>query len=223
MKWRIIVSVKKITNPHFQNFKEAVNICCGNPKDDDSILSDMKSASYAPDDERKYFYSQEYLPDFINMETIKLDEFTEQRKIMLELSGDYLFEQLPAVDAVCIDRNNEWFLIEFKNGKVDNKISSIKSKMQSSLWFCFYILSKSNKDDGVLSDDVLKFSREHVSYIVVGRRDDNMGVSEIIKEAERCHEHYQPHKLKQFINYYFKDVYMLTEYEFRKFILEFKA
>lgn len=215
--------MKKITNPHFQNFKEAVNICCGNPQDDDSILSDMESASYDKDGENINFYSHEYISDFINMETIKLDDFSGQLKNMIGLSGQYVFDKLPAVDAVCIDRNNEWFLIEFKNSKIDNKISSIKNKMQNSLWFCFYMLSKSNKDDGVLSDDVLKFSREHVSYIVVGRRDKNIEDSEQIKEAEVCLEHYRPRKLKQFINYYFKDVYMLTEYEFRNFVLKFKA
>ena len=195
--------MKKITNPHFQNFKEAVNICCGNPQDDDSILSDMESASYDKDGENINFYSHEYISDFINMETIKLDDFSGQLKNMIGLSGQYVFDKLPAVDAVCIDRNNEWFLIEFKNSKIDNKISSIKNKMQNSLWFCFYMLSKSNKDDGVLSDDVLKFSREHVSYIVVGRRDKNIEDSEQIKEAEVCLEHYRPRKLKQFINYYF--------------------
>ena len=215
--------MKKITNTHFQNFKEAVNICCGNPQDDDSILSDMESASYDKDGENINFYSHKYISDFINMETIKLDDFSGQLKNMIGLSGQYVFDKLPAVDAVCIDRNNEWFLIEFKNSKIDNKISSIKNKMQNSLWFCFYMLSKSNKDDGVLSDDVLKFSREHVSYIVVGRRDKNIEDSEQIKEAEVCLEHYRPRKLKQFINYYFKDVYMLTEYEFRNFVLKFKA
>ena len=215
--------MKKITNPHFQNFKEAVNICCGNPKNDESILSDMESASFDSDGEKICFYSKEFISGFINMQTIKLDEISNYRKKMLELSGDFLFEKLPAVDAVCIDRNNEWFFIEFKNSKVDNKISSIKQKMLSSLWFCFYMLSKSNKDYSVLTDDVLKFSREHISYIVVGRRDKNIDDSERIKEAEVCLEHHQPHKLKQFINYYFKDVYMLTEIELRDFILNFKA
>ena len=215
--------MKKITNPHFRNFIEAVNICCGNSEDDKSILSNMESASFDSEGEKICFYSSEFISDFINMETIKLDDISGFRKKILKLPEKSFFDKLPAVDAVCIDRENEWFFIEFKNSKVDNKISSIKQKMLSSLWFCFYMLSKSNKKDSVLNDDVLKFSREHISYIVVGRRDKNIDESESIREAEGRLEHYQPNKLKQYINYYFKDIYMLTEYEFRDFIISFKA
>lgn len=215
--------MKKITNSHFKNFKEAVNVSCGNPEDGVTIITDMKSASYDSDGEKICFYSPDYMSGFINMEAIKLDDVTKYRKDMLGIAGSFLFEKLPAVDAICIDENNEWFFIEFKNAKVDNKISSIKQKMLSSLWFCFYMLSKSNKDDHILNHDVLKFSREHVTYIIVGRRDKNIEETELIREAEVRHEHYQPYKLKQYINYYFKDVYMLTELEFREFILKFKS
>lgn len=215
--------MKRITNSHFINFKEAVNLSCGNPKDDKTIITDMKSASYDSDGEKICFYSPDYMSDFINMETIKLDDISKYRKNMIEIAGNFLFEELPAVDAICIDENNEWFFIEFKNAKVDNKISSIKQKMLSSLWFCFFMLSKSNKDDNILNNDVLKFSREHATYIIVGRYNKNIDEAEHIRQAEARHEHYQPHKLKQYINYYFKDVYMLTELEFRNFILKFKS
>jgi len=213
--------VKKINNSYFQDFKEAVNISCGKQNDDKTIISDMTSASYDSNGEKICFYSSEYVSNFINMETIKLDDISKYRKHMLGLRDGSFFETLPAVDAICIDKNNEWFFIEFKNAKVDNKISSIKNKMLSSLWFCFYMLSNSDKGDGILNDDVLKFSREHVTYIIVGRREKNIEESEYIREAEACERHYQPHKLKQFVNYYFKDIYMLTELEFRNFILNF--
>jgi len=128
--------MKKITNRHFLNFKEAVNICCGNQKEDNTIISDMKSASFDSNGEGICFYSKDFINGFINMQAIKLDEISYKRKDMLELIGKVPCDKLPAVDAICIDENNEWFFIEFKNSKVDNKISSIKSKMLSSLWFC---------------------------------------------------------------------------------------
>lgn len=211
--------MKKIPNPHFQNLINAVNICCGNPQ---NLISDMESASFDTNGEKICFYSPDLVSEFIDMETIKLDDLTNYRRNMLGLSGGF-FDQLPAVDAICIDKNNEWFFIEFKNAKVDNQISSIKKKMIDSLWFCFYMLSKSNKGNGILNNDVLKFSREHISYIIVGRRDKNIEESELIREAEDCNDHHRPNKLKQFINYYFKDVYMLTELELRNFILNFQA
>ena len=85
------------------------------------------------------------------------------------------------------------------------------------------MLSKSGRDDNILNSDALKFSREHISYIVVIKRDKNVVNAKMIEEKETINEHYNHHKLKEDINYYFKDVYMLTEYELRDFILRFKA
>ncbi|MBO5571655.1 MAG: hypothetical protein J5926_02930 [Ruminococcus sp.] len=214
--------MKKITNSHFRNFKEAVNNCCGKASEDDTFLSDMLEASYS-DSAKVSFYSDEFLDPFINMETIKLDEISKYRKQMLGLPEKSWFNEFPAVDAICIDRNNEWFFIEFKNAKVDNEIKSIKQKMLNSLWFCFYMLSKSDKDDDVLNSDAIKFSREHITYIVVIKRDKNIDDAKEIEEKEGINEHYTHRKLIEVINYYFKDVYMLTEYEFRDFILKFKS
>lgn len=214
--------MKKITNPHFQNFKEAVNICCGKASNDDAFISDMSSASYSLG-ENTSFYSDIHLDPFINMEAIKLDDISEYRKQMLELPEKSWFNKFPAVDAVCIDKNNEWFFIEFKNAKVENVFPSIKKKIVNSLWFCFYMLSKSGRDDGILYSDALKFSREHITYIVVIKRDKNIDDAKMIEEKESVNEHYNHHKLKEVINYYFKDVYMITEYELRNFILRFEA
>ncbi len=214
--------MKKITNYHFHNFKEAVNNCCGRASGDDIFLSDMSTASYS-NAEKNSFYSEKFLKPFINMETIKLDDISKYRKQMLGLPEKSCFNEFPAVDAVCIDRNNEWFFIEFKNAKVENQISSIKQKMLNSLWFCFYMLSKSGKDDEVLNSDAIKFSREHITYIVVIKRDKNIDDAKEIEEKECVNKHYTHRKLIEVIGYYFKDVYMLTEYEFRDFILNFKS
>lgn len=214
--------MKKITNPHFRNFIEAVNYCCGKASNDKAFLSNMSAASYS-DNDKVSFYSEDFLDPFINMETLKLDEISKYRRQMLELPEKSWFNEFPAVDAICIDSNNEWFFIEFKNAKVEKQITSIKQKMLNSLWFCFYMLSKSNKDDDILNSDAIKFSREHITYIVVIKRDKNIEDAKEIEEKESINEHYNHRKLIEVIGYYFKDVYMLTEYEFRDFILQFKA
>ena len=214
--------VKKIINPHFQEFKEAVNICCEREPNSDVFLSNMSSASCSV--ERKpSFYSEKFLTPFIDMETIKLDDISEYRKQMLNLPVKSWFNKLPAVDAICIDSNNEWFFIEFKDAVLDNEIKSIRRKMINSIWFCCYMLSKSNKGKGILNDDVIKFSREHITYIVVAKRDKNIAEREQVIEAEAQNNHFRPRKLIEYINYYFKDIYMLTEYEFRDFVLKFKS
>ena len=99
----------------------------------------MSSASYS-DREKSSFYSDKYLDSFINMEAIKLDDISEYRKQMLGLTEKSWFNKLPAVDAVCIDRNNEWFFIEFKNANVENEFTSIKKKCSAVYGFasiCF--------------------------------------------------------------------------------------
>ena len=80
--------MKKITNSHFRNFKEAVNNCCGKASEDDTFLSDMLEASYS-DSAKVSFYSDEFLDPFINMETIKLDEISKYRKQMLGLPENH--------------------------------------------------------------------------------------------------------------------------------------
>ena len=214
--------MKKITNSHFRNFKEAVNICCKVESDSDCFLSDMQSASCSKNG-KEPFYSDKYLNPFLNMETIKLDDISKYRRIMLKLPEKSWFNPLAAVDAVCIDEDNEWYFIEFKDAKLDNEIKSIKKKMLNSLWFCFFMIYKSNRGNGVINQDVLKFSREHITYIVVISRDNNIEYAEEIKEKEGCKEHFHHRQLIEVINYYFKDVYVLTEYEFRDFIRNFKS
>ena len=221
MRWRIII-LKKITNDYFNEFKEAINICCNKDINDSFFISNMEESSYS-DQSKESFYSDKVLKNFINMVNIKLDNITEYRKDILKLPPKTMFTPLPAVDAVCIDADNEWYFIEFKNAVIEGKITSIKKKMMNSLWFSFYMFSLSGKGSGIVNNDVLKFSREHINYIIVAKRDKNIVESQSIMEMESIGEHYCPPKLREFINYYFKDIYMLTEYEFRNFVLHFKA
>ena len=195
--------MKKITNDYFNEFKEAINICCNKDINDSFFISNMEESSYS-DQSKESFYSDKVLKNFINMENIKLDNITEYRK-------------------VCIDADNEWYFIEFKNAVIENEIKSIKKKMINSLWFSFYMFSLSEKGGDIINNDVLKFSREHINYIIVAKRDKNIAESQNIMEMESIGEHYRPPKLREFISYYFKDIYMLTEYEFRNFVLHFKA
>lgn len=220
MRWRIII-LKKITNDYFNEFKEAINICCKDINES-NFISNMEESSYS-NQSKESFYSDKVLKSFINMENIKLDNITEYRKDMLKLPKKSMFTPLPAVDAVCIDADNEWYFIEFKNAVIENEIKSIKKKMINSLWFSFYMFSLSGKGGGIVNNDVLKFSREHINYIIVAKRDKNIVESQSIMEMESVGEHYRPPKFREYINYYFKDIYMLTEYEFRDFVLHFKA
>ena len=49
--------------------------------------------------------------------------------------------QPSAVDAVCVSKDNEWFLIEFKNEPIKNILKSTPKKMLSSVWLIAYLYS----------------------------------------------------------------------------------
>ena len=75
--------MKKITNDYFNEFKEAINICCKDINES-NFISNMEESSYS-NQSKESFYSDKVLKSFINMENIKLDNITEYRKDMLKL------------------------------------------------------------------------------------------------------------------------------------------
>lgn len=216
---------RKINNNYFkglcQSFKEVLKL------DDNAIISSVKEASVDDNDKKNINYL--YDGKIVDMDTIKLDDITLPflKYMKTERKLEY-FEQPKAVDAVCINKNNEWFIIEFKdcpmykNNSKDNKlnsevISSIRQKMFGSLWFLFTLDSFANNN--LFDDDVTDFARTHITYIAVVSREKNP------EEFRRIHESngnlYTPYYLKKYVGYYFKDVYMFTENEFAKFIKDF--
>ena len=90
--------------------------------------------------------------------------------------------------------------------------------MFGSLWLLLTLSSFSRKN--VFGDDVTEFARTRFTYIAVVSREKNPD------EFRRIHEcpknRYTPPYLRKYVGYYFKDVYMLTENEFSKFISDFK-
>ncbi|MCR4889913.1 MAG: hypothetical protein K5979_12155 [Ruminococcus sp.] len=117
-----------------------------------------------------------YTDDEYNMQVLKLDEYTEdfdqKRRLKIKEYISDLNEKNncsykpPAVDAVCVNKNNEWFLIEFKNQKLDSAVNGSTKKMLSSIWLIAYMYSTLSEK---ISDeqDILKFARENITFITV--------------------------------------------------------
>ena len=152
------------------------------------------------------------------MDIIKLDDITKYRKNILSFDGE--FGQLAAVDAICINNNNEWFFIEFKNSNIGNTKTrkSIIKKMVDSLWYLFFIYSKSGEDvESIFLGDITKFAREHFTYIIVGSKDKNLNYSMNIQALESAGNHYTPPAFREFVGYYFKDIYHFHKYNMNSF------
>ena len=152
---------KNITNAHFVKLKDVINSCFGCHLSDASIISNMKEASLDDSDKSKLNYL--YDGSIIDMDIIKLDEITEFRKHLLPSKKG--FNKLCGLDAICINNQNEWFLIEFKNSDIKNNTEtrqSIRKKMIESLWYIFYMYSKAGEDiNNLFSGDITKFAREN--------------------------------------------------------------
>ncbi len=207
--------MKKIPNEHFVKFRDVIKRSLFDDSVFDDCFSDMISAS---EDTHNHIKVYDF-PD-CNMEAIKLDEYTKdfdqkRRNEMPELRVNH---QPFAVDAICINKDNEWFLIEFKNQPYTKAVSDSKKKMLSSLWLIGYLYSKLSEK---IADDTdfLKFAREKVTYITVVSSDKNEDDLETLGVTwEKDGAFYTSDEFTKYKGYYFKDIYLLTDLALRFFI-----
>ena len=59
--------------------------------------------------------------------------------------------------------------------------------------------------------NLMKFAREHITYIVVCSADKDPNTYNRVKECNLMNEHYTPEPLYKFKDYFFKDAYVYTE------------
>lgn len=214
---------RKITNCYFSNFCGMVTDLLNIP----NVRSDLIEAS-KDDSNDVNLYNDSRL----NMECIEPDKVSSHfLNYMKKQRKAVDLEQPKAVDALCIDKKNNFYMIEFKNRKLykdekDNEYDSdirkdLKGKMFQTLWMLLSMDSMA--ESNLLSSDVIEFARNHVVYIIVISRQKNIKEYNRIHQAEAMNQHYTPDIYKKYKGYYLKDVYMLTELEFRNFILHFKA
>ena len=207
---------KNITNAHFVKLKDVINTCVGSHMNGASIISNMQDASL--DNKNSYYVYPSTAP--VNLDVIKLDDITKYRKHFLLPKIN--FEPLSGVDAICINSQNEWFFLEFKNCDIKNNSKerkSIRKKMIESIWYVFFLYSMAGEDIiNLFNGDFTKFARENINYIIVGSQCKNLLYHANIQALEKTGQHYTPPGFEQYKGYYFKDVYMLTELELRDFI-----
>ena len=111
-----MAEIIKNNTEYFKNFREMLHNFL--KLEESKIASDMREASF---DDKKNFYLYSNEDKLLNMEVVKLDDMTEQFFHYMQKERKLKeFKQPQAVDAVCINNKNDWFFIEFKNGKVIN-------------------------------------------------------------------------------------------------------
>lgn len=215
--------LRKITNSHFSDFCNMVS----NLLKIQNIRSDLIAAS-KDDKSTEYLYNN----TLINLECIKPDDLTEHfLKYMKTQRNTKDFLQEEAVDALCIDKNNNFYIIEFKNRELYKKSSdlsygsdirkNLKEKMFKTLWMILSMDSMANSN--LLSSDVIEFARQHITYIIVVSSKKNPKEYQRIRLQQAMGEKYTPEIYKKYKDYYLKDVFMMTERELPQFIDSFKV
>ncbi|MDE5946737.1 MAG: hypothetical protein K2G63_05500, partial [Oscillospiraceae bacterium] len=150
--------IKQIKNEHYKKFCEVLEDYHSGAVEKCSAT--MKEASYDNTNKFYVYRDNENNKDYdIDMIVLKLDEF----------SKIYQPGNPPStVDAICIDDQNNWYLIEFKNQPFSNAKSSVKKKMMSSLWLLFDTYCKTENISYIIGNpptkDIIEFSKEHITY-----------------------------------------------------------
>ncbi len=211
--------MKRITNDYFKGFCDVIKRSLSDSSKYTDCLQEITNAS-EDDDNHVLVYSD----TSHDMAIIKLDEYTkdfqQKRRAEYPMIQDH---QPKAVDAVCVNKRNDWFLIEFKNQPLNSVLKSSPPKMLSSIWLIAFLYSNLSEQISTESD-ILKFAREHITYITVVSSDKNEEYTEAIGTTwEEDGTFYTPRKFLKYKGYYFKDIYVLTERGLSFFIEKFDA
>jgi type VI protein secretion system component VasK len=140
---------------------------------------------------------------------VNFDKFKES------IAKKYALNNSPnSCDALYMQSENKWFLIEFKNGKInDKKVSQVKWKIFQSL----LLLTEK-------IDKTICFTRENLNFILV-YNEDALEENRLDEDAQRTaigkslykligNSEFSPFGLKDLQKLYFKEVHEWTKKEF---------
>lgn len=123
------------------------------------------------------------------------------------------------VDAFIINKDNEWFFIEFKDCKLSAKKDNIEKKGMGNwlmLLDMFFDMTAEMSNKLIELSNPCKFAREHITYIVVCSAEKDPYTYEQIRNSDKLGEKYTPPCLDKFKDYLFKNAYAYTEEYFEQ-------
>lgn len=140
---------------NYEKFKERVLRYLTSHNVNIEIESTLKEMSYN-DKENNYLYDGRDL-QVISMDSVACDGY----KIIKNAEC----RPLNSVDAFLVSKNGCWYLIEFKDCKINTKKDNIEKKGMANLFMLMDINDELNNEliDGY--DSFLKFARDNIEYI----------------------------------------------------------
>lgn len=155
------------------------------------------------------------------MPVIDMDSFAKRgyRRIILP-DSETEDDSINTADAFMINRDNEWYFIEFKDAKLGNSKQSILKKAYSNLYAVLDVLFNMKQQETVYAqfpyENPIDFIHKHVSYILVFSAAKNPRDAEQVFHHIKIKKRYLPEFMKRLQGYIYKEAYAVTEDVFEK-------
>lgn len=162
----------------------------------------------------RYLYDGKRNLDVVSMDVLARDGYKIVKKALQEE------HPINTADAFLIDKDNIWYLIEFKDCQINNKKDNILKKAYCN-WYMimdiFFSMKELGKQSSIFdTDNPVKFAKDHVIYIVVCSQSKNPNIYNQIKSHALISQNYTPPFMQRLKDYIYKDVYAYTESSFEK-------
>ena len=166
-----------------------------------SFLSSLHEVSLNnTNDESRYLCNSGGDLEVVSMDVLAKDGYRKAKASSLKENP------ITTVDAFMINKNNEWYLIEFK----DCPIRSDKKTTKDN------IIKKAYENAIFDVVNPVKFAKLHVYYILVCSADKNANIYNQVKNKALLNQNYTPPFMQRLKDYIFKDAFVYTEDFFEK-------
>lgn len=196
---------------------------------DKDIETNLHEASF-DNNNAVYIYENRKELNVLSMDVFAQQVYTKLRFLPKEIVGRMNINDLAVatVDGFVIDKDNEWFFIEFKNtsSTSDNTKKSVveKAYQNYSMLMSLFYENKVKKPFCLFDfEQPMDFAKKHVTYILVVSEEKNY------KDVAKLHgmaisgEKFRPEYMEKLRHYLFKDAYVYLPSDFeREFVNNFK-
>ena len=184
-----------------------------------SFLSSLHEVSLNnTNDESRYLCNSGGDLEVVSMDVLAKDGYRKVKASSLKENP------ITTVDAFMINKNNEWYLIEFKDcpirsDKKTTKDNIIKKAYEN--WYMildmFYTMTEEGYENAIFDVvNPVKFAKLHVDYILVCSADKNANIYNQVKNKALLNQNYTPPFMQRLKDYIFKDAFVYTEDFFEK-------
>ena len=212
-----------MSKSNFDQFKSIVENYMKNNAVDEPFLSTLHETSLN-DSGNMYLYDGK-----CDFEVVSMDLLAKKAYKIIK-NADSQENPVNTADAFLINKENEWYFIEFKDTSIRSDSKTVKDnilKKAYANWYMvldiLYAMKEVAETNSIFEkDNPVRFAKEHVSYILVCSGSKNANIYNQVKNCSLIGKKYTPGFMSRLKYYVFKDAYVYTEDFFeKKFVAEF--